>query len=95
MPNDKKSIRVTIYGAEYPIRGNASVEYIQKVAEFVDLKMREVEQELPFKSTAKVAILAALNITDELFREKDAREKVLREYDQRIQALIDTIDRNL
>ncbi|RKY75712.1 cell division protein ZapA, partial [candidate division KSB1 bacterium] len=33
---EKKTLRVNIYGTEYPIRGAADIEYIQKVASFVD-----------------------------------------------------------
>jgi cell division protein ZapA len=61
------SVKVTIFGTEYPVKGDADSGYIEEVAAYVDEKMREVAQGLSVKSTTKVAILAALNITDELF----------------------------
>ncbi|MCK4772170.1 MAG: cell division protein ZapA [Candidatus Latescibacteria bacterium] len=61
------SVKVTIYGTEYPVKGDADPDYIKEVAAYVDDKMREVASGLSVKSSTKVAILAALNITDELF----------------------------
>lgn len=68
--NDYNVLKVHIYGTEYPVKGNTDVEYIKQVAEFVDSKMREVDQNIAVVSTLKVAILAALNIADELFKER-------------------------
>jgi cell division protein ZapA len=61
------SVKVNIYGTEYPVKGDAEPEYIEEVAAYVDGKMREVARNLTIKSTTKVAVMAALNITDELF----------------------------
>jgi cell division protein ZapA len=65
---------VTIFGSEYKIRG-ADPDYIQVVAAYVDGKMRELEQRLPAGNQTKIAILASLNIADELFRERDERTR--------------------
>jgi len=45
------------------------------VAAYVDRKMREVTEKLPVASLSKVAILASLNIADELFKERRLREQ--------------------
>ena len=60
-------VKVTNFGTEYPVKGDADSQYNEEVAAYVDEKMREVAQGLSVKSTTKVAILTALNITDELF----------------------------
>lgn len=68
-------IRVSIYGREYSIRGDADPGYIREIAHYLDMKMRQMTDNTTVPSTAKVAILAALNITDELFqRERQIRE---------------------
>jgi len=69
-------LKVKIYGTEYPIKGDSELEYIKQVAEYVDNKMREVNKIAPEISTLKVAILAALNIADELFKERINSEKL-------------------
>ncbi|MDQ7052120.1 MAG: cell division protein ZapA [candidate division KSB1 bacterium] len=77
-------IKVTIYGTEYPIRGETDAEYIKKVAAYVDQKMYEVERSSSAKSTVKVAILAALNIADELFREREEKQKLVKQFEEKI-----------
>jgi cell division protein ZapA len=74
------SVKVSIYGTEYPVKGDADPSYIEEVAAYVDGKMREVARSLTVKSTTKVAVMAALNITDELFnarRDLEERERKL------------------
>jgi cell division protein ZapA len=88
---DKKTLRVNIYGTEYPIRGIADEEYILKVAEYVDAKMREIDQKVAVKSALKVAILAALNVTDELFRERLDRGEQTDRYEKKIDNLLNRL----
>jgi cell division protein ZapA len=66
----KKLVQVQIFGHTYPIRSDADQDYILEVAAYVDRKMREVTEKLPVASLSKVAILASLNIADELFKER-------------------------
>ncbi len=70
---EPKSVTVTIYGQAYTLKGGADSDYVQEVAAFVDERMREVSDSSSVASTAKVAILAAINIADELFREQQKR----------------------
>ena len=85
------SVKVTIYGTEYPVRGEADSDYIQEVAAYVDGKMKEVAESLSVKSTTKVAILAALNITDELFQLRGSSENEIEEYEDRLTLLADRV----
>lgn len=71
----KNVVQVQIFGHSYTIRGDANQDYILEVAAFVDRKMREVTEKLPVASLSKVAILASLNIADELFKERSQREQ--------------------
>jgi cell division protein ZapA len=72
--NDKNVVQVQIFGHHYTIRGEADQDYILDVAGYVDRKMREITEKLPVASLSKVAILASLNIADELFKERASRE---------------------
>ena len=80
---DPTSVTVNIYGHEYTLKGEADSEYVQKVARFVDRKMKEVAENSTLASTTKVAILAAINIADELFRERQKRHQALAMLDER------------
>lgn len=59
---------VTIYGRTYYLRGDGDGGYLQELADLVDVRMREVADATGTADTLKVAILAALNIADEVLR---------------------------
>ena len=70
---EQESVTVTIFGKEYTLKGGADSDYVQEVAAFVDKRMSEVARNAAVVSTDRVAILAAVNIADELFREQQKR----------------------
>ncbi|MCC6348988.1 MAG: cell division protein ZapA [Candidatus Eisenbacteria bacterium] len=74
-PDAKNVVQVQILGQQLSIRGEADQAYILGVAGYVDRKMREITEKLPVASLSKVAILASLNIADELFKERASRER--------------------
>src|SRR3954467_11579141 len=57
-------VRVEIYDQSYNLRGT-DPEYIFKLAEYVDLKMRSVAEQTQTVDSLRLAVLAALNIADE------------------------------
>ena len=71
------SVTVKIFGQNYTLKGGADPGYVQDVAAFVDERMKEVSENSPVGSATKVAILAAVNIADELFREQQKRIQAL------------------
>jgi cell division protein ZapA (FtsZ GTPase activity inhibitor) len=76
--DDKGSVTVEIFGHEYKIKGEVDVEYMSRLARHVDERMKEVAKGTPaVGSLAKIGILAALNIADELFRERDEKRRVM------------------
>jgi len=92
-PRDGKHVvQVQILGHQLPIRGEADPSYILELAEFVDLKMREVTQKMPVAAVSKVAILASLNIADELFKERANKSRVGTNVLDRAEALSRRLD---
>jgi cell division protein ZapA len=65
---EKHRVIVSIFGKEYSLVSEVDPEYIRKTASYLDSKMREVRETYPNITEARIAVLAALNITDELFR---------------------------
>jgi len=63
-----KSVKVSIYGTEYRVSGEADEEYIRGIAEYVDQTMREISRQGRHISPSRIAVLAAFNIADELFQ---------------------------
>ncbi|HVT16483.1 MAG TPA: cell division protein ZapA [Thermoanaerobaculia bacterium] len=65
---------VEIYGVVYHVRGSDDQEYLQGLADLVDRRMREVAQHASTADTTRIAILAALNLADELSRTQKRQE---------------------
>ncbi|RLA81398.1 MAG: cell division protein ZapA [Deltaproteobacteria bacterium] len=86
----KRSVEVYIYGQKYVIRSESSEEYVREVASLVDRKMREVAQRGRSVSTLNVAVLAALNIADELLKSSRDNEELLKRIKDQTERL-DTI----
>ena len=60
------SAEIEIFGAVYPVRGDKDPEYLQELADLVDGKMHDISRQVQTVDTGKIAILAALNLADEL-----------------------------
>lgn len=78
----KKALDVEILGQKFTISSEAEEGYMLKVAGYVDGKMQELMQATKPVAKSNVAMLAALNIADELHRLKDSHEAVLNRLDQ-------------
>ena len=91
MATEQNTLSVTIFGSEYKIKG-ADPVYISEVAAYVDAKMRELERRLSSGSPTKVAILTSLNIADELFREREEKDRLGTELKGKAQALATALD---
>lgn len=78
MQEDKNRLTVEIYGQQYRLTGKASSSHMRMVAGYVDDKMREIAQGNLRLDTAKIAVLAAVNMADEYFRLRQEYEELLR-----------------
>ena len=58
------SVRVEIYDQVYNLRGS-DPEYILKLGEYVDAKMRTIAEQTQTVDSLRLAVLAAINIADE------------------------------
>jgi cell division protein ZapA (FtsZ GTPase activity inhibitor) len=69
----EKSAKVTIFGNDYHLKATEDPDYIERIAQYVDGKMRELQGRSTISSSTKIAILAAINIADELHKERLGR----------------------
>jgi cell division protein ZapA (FtsZ GTPase activity inhibitor) len=88
MEEKKQSVKVNIFGEDYPIKGDSETFYIH-------LKMKEVADRMSNKLPLRVAVLAAMSITDELFKEKEEKDKKLKDVEVKSQSLLDLLDGRL
>jgi cell division protein ZapA len=85
------SVRVEIFDQAYNLRGS-DPEYILKLAEYVDSKMRAVAEATNTVDTARLAVLAALNIADEYQLLKKNKDRGATDYQKRAHLLADALD---
>lgn len=98
---DKSIITVNIFGNEYTIKGVAEPDYIISLANYLNTKMQEVQDATGLKDIKKIAILSAINISDELFeakksiKEKYVSNEQLGAIRNRVEELISLVDNEL
>jgi cell division protein ZapA len=85
------SVRVEIFDQAYNLRGS-DPEYILKLAEYVDSKMRAVAEATNTIDTVRLAVLAALNIADEYHLLKRKQETGATDYQKRAHLLVNALD---
>jgi cell division protein ZapA (FtsZ GTPase activity inhibitor) len=102
MSEDKTQMEVTIFGQTLKLRGDADPEMTVKLAEFVDQKMREavpstmsLSNVLYNERIARVAILAALNIAEELFQLRAEKENEKNLIEEKASAMLLLLEKEL
>lgn len=93
-PPSNNSVRVEIYDQSYNLRGS-DAEYIQKLADYVDEKMRVVAEQTATVDSLRLAVLAALNIADEYHILKRKYDSLAGDFNQRASHLSDALDEAL
>ena len=91
MTAKKHAVRVMIGGEEYTVRSDLAPEYTREVAAYLDQALKKVLSQGPLVETQKAAILAALDITNELFQTKKGEREVV----ARLAALADDMTKLL
>jgi cell division protein ZapA len=96
MPDSANLVKVSILGQDYTVKAPADATYIKEVAEYVNEKMKEVQDSIgPDQSSTRIAILAAMNISDELFSIRKNNDSESGDIGGRISSLIELIDESL
>lgn len=69
----ERIVPVVIHGQRYPVRSALDPKYVAALAAYVDEKMRVAAEENGTSDSVRVAVLAALNLADEVFRHRQDR----------------------
>ena len=93
-PTAAPPIRVEIYDQVYNLRG-VDAEYVTRLAQFVDGKMRTVAEQTSTIDSLRLAVLAALNIADEFHILKKKYDLLAGEYNRRAGQLAGALDEAL
>ena len=88
----ENKVTVNIYGEEYPITGVSDPAYISRIADYVDLRMKEIATSSRVAARDKVAILAAMSIASEFYDNNDSKDELQVQYSSKIDNLISRLD---
>jgi cell division protein ZapA len=87
------SVTVTIFGRDYTLRAEGDESYLVDLARVVDGRMQEAATASGETSPLKIAVLAALNLADELKRERERRQGLDDRADRVAERLSDEVAR--
>jgi cell division protein ZapA (FtsZ GTPase activity inhibitor) len=93
MSMDKEDVTVKIYNNELSLKGDK--ESIQKLAQYVDDKIQDVEATTKLNSTTKVVIYAALQIASELFQQEAENVNIEDKYNKKASRMVKTLQEAL
>ncbi len=65
---EPRVVHIEVHGQKYPIRTHLDPQYVEELAQFVEARMAQASKASPSSDAVGLAILTALNITDEYFR---------------------------
>ena len=98
MSASAESIRVKIGGNEYSIKTDVDIETTKRIAEYVDHKMSELKKITAIHDNLKLAIIAALNIAEEL-HDYQEKYKIVQmkfgDFEKRAISISDKIDMSI
>ena len=70
---EKRQLRIDVLGASFTIQSDESAEHLERVSAYLREKVEEVKARYSFATPLTLALLAALNIADELVKERSGR----------------------
>ena len=88
----QETVRVTIFGEDYTIRSPLGPEYTRRCADYVDQAINEAHVRGHITEAHKAAILAAMQITDQLFRVQTELASLESTTEERLTALRERVD---
>jgi cell division protein ZapA (FtsZ GTPase activity inhibitor) len=88
-------VTVRIAGDEYKLRAQATPEYTRECAEYLDRTIQEIRQQSGAMETERVAILAGLALTDQLFQARREANQVRSETVETASRLMTEIEARL
>jgi cell division protein ZapA len=88
-------INIKIYDREYSLRTSGDTERLCSLCTYLDRRMRDMAASSGSVDTLKVAVLAALSLADELYRAREALQKIDDSLSRRSLACVSMLDRFL
>jgi cell division protein ZapA len=88
-------VKIDIYDQSYNVNADQNEEYVQQLAAYVDGKMRAVAEAARTVDSLKVAVLAALNIADEMFTLRERQREIEGPIRERVEKCVTLVEKAL
>ena len=88
-------MKIEIYDQMYNMSGEQDEEYLRELAAYVDGKMRSIAESTHMVDSLKVAVLAALNIADEMFTVRQKQQEIEGPLRKRVEKCVTMVERAL
>jgi cell division protein ZapA len=91
----ERLVEIKVLGQTYTVKTDSDEDHMQEVAQYVNEKGDEILRKTKSVSSLNVAILTALNIADDLLKEKERNRTILREVETKSTDLVEKIDMSI
>ena len=88
-------MKIQIYDQSYNVNAEGNEEYLHELAAYVDGKMRSIAESTHMVDSLKVAVLAALNIADEMFQTRKRQQEIEGPLRQRVENCVSMVEKAL
>ena len=93
--SDGSLVTVTIFGQSYSLRAEEDGSYVEDLARSVDGKMRTLSESTGTSEPLRVAVLAALNLADELFKAREQHRSKEEQIETTALELLESLEESL
>ncbi len=88
-------MKIEIFDQTYNIQSEDDENYLRELASFVDERMRTISEATRQVDSMRVAVLAALNIADELFALRKRQKEIEGPLRKRVEKCVTLVERTL
>ena len=90
-----ETVKIEIYDQSYNVNADQNEEYLKELAAYVDAKMRSIAEATKMVDSLKVAVLAALNIADEMFTLRQRQQDIEGPLRKRVEKCVAMVEKAL
>lgn len=88
----KRKVEVSLLGQRFAVRSDRDEAYLHQVASFVNRKFEDLRRQSRTATSHQLALLVAMNLADELFRNEERHAGVRRELQSRTERVLASVD---
>jgi len=91
----RKTFEVTLLNQKFQLKSESDEKYVQRVADYVNKKLFDIQEKTKSVSSLNVALLAALNIADDFFKMKHESKDKVHQARSKVREIIGLVDQQM